>query len=208
MVSRPSQAITEFAITWRAHRAKSFPKRKAPRTPRVQTTMDKIVIDGGAPLNGEIQILGAKNAALIIQCATLLGDGPTTLHHLPQLTDVHTMNRLLQSLGCEVEGHRTLSIDPRGVSSGSLEAPYEHVKTMRASVTVMGPLLARYGRARISLPGGCAIGARAIDQNLKGLEGPGALKSRCRMVIVELTAKRLRVADFILTGRTAGEPRT
>lgn len=165
--------------------------------------MDKIVIDGGSPLNGEIQVLGAKNAALIIQCAALLGDGPTTLHHLPQLTDVLTMNRLMQSLGCKIQGKRSLSIDPRGVAAGTLEAPYEHVKTMRASVTVMGPLLARYGRARISLPGGCAIGARPIDQHLKGLEALGA-KVEMSHGYVELTAKRLKGADFIFDRTTVG----
>jgi UDP-N-acetylglucosamine 1-carboxyvinyltransferase len=165
--------------------------------------MDKIVIEGGNPLNGEIQILGAKNAALIIQCAALLTDTPTTLHHLPQLTDVKTMNRLLQSLGCKVEGERTLTVDPRGVSSGTLEAPYEHVKTVRASVTVMGPLLARYGRARISLPGGCAIGARPIDQHLKGLEALGA-EVEMSHGYVELRAKRLVGADFIFDRTTVG----
>ena len=165
--------------------------------------MDKIVIEGGNRLEGEIQILGAKNAALIIQCAALLADTPTTLHHLPQLTDVRTMNRLLQSLGCEVEGTRSLYVDPRGVASGTLEAPYEHVKTMRASVTVMGPLLARYGRARVSLPGGCAIGARPIDQHLKGLEALGA-KVEMTHGYVELTADRLVGADFIFDRTTVG----
>jgi UDP-N-acetylglucosamine 1-carboxyvinyltransferase len=165
--------------------------------------MDKIVIEGGSRLDGEIQILGAKNAALIIQCAALLGDTPTTLHHLPQLTDVRTMNRLLESLGCIVEGKRSLTVDPRQVASGTLEAPYEHVKTMRASVTVMGPLLARYGRARISLPGGCAIGARPIDQHLKGLEALGA-KVVMEHGYVELTANRLVGADFIFDRTTVG----
>ncbi len=136
--------------------------------------MDKIVIHGGPRLRGEIRVLGAKNAALPTQCAALLADGPTTLRHLPQLSDVRTMNRLLTGLGCEVAGERTLTIDPTGVGAGSLEAPYDLVKTMRASVTVMGPLLARYGRARVSLPGGCAIGARPIDQHLRGLEALGA----------------------------------
>ncbi|MCA9720139.1 MAG: UDP-N-acetylglucosamine 1-carboxyvinyltransferase [Myxococcales bacterium] len=136
--------------------------------------MDKIVIHGGTPLRGEIRVLGAKNAALPTQCAALIADSPTTLRHLPQLSDVQTMNRLLCGLGCEVTGERTLIIDPTGVAKGSLEASYELVKTMRASVTVMGPLLARYGRARVSLPGGCAIGARPIDQHLRGLEALGA----------------------------------
>ena len=104
--------------------------------------MDKIVIHGGQRLRGEIRILGAKNAALPIQCAALLSASPTTLRHMPRLSDVKTMNELLVGLGCVVEGDRTLVIDPTGVGSGPLEAPYELVKTMRASVTVMGPLLA------------------------------------------------------------------
>ena len=87
--------------------------------------MDKIVIDGGARLAGKIQVLGAKNAALPIQCAALLASGPTVLHHVPKLTDVRTMNRLLESLGCTTEGERSVTIDPTGVGKGTLEAPYE-----------------------------------------------------------------------------------
>lgn len=165
--------------------------------------MDKIVIHGGKPLHGEIRVNGAKNAALLIQCAALLGDTTTTLRHVPRLSDVRTMARLLRSLGCEVEGDRTLSIDPSGVASGSLEAPYDLVKTMRASVTVMGPLLARYGRARVSLPGGCAIGARPIDQHLKGLAALGA-DIDLRHGYVELTAKRLHGASVVFDTVTVG----
>jgi UDP-N-acetylglucosamine 1-carboxyvinyltransferase len=157
--------------------------------------MDKIVIRGGSPLRGEIRVLGAKNAALPTQCAALLADSTTTLRHLPQLSDVHTMNQLMRTLGCEVSGERTLTIDPRGVTKGSLEAPYDLVKTMRASVTVMGPLLARYGRARVSLPGGCAIGARPIDQHLRGLEALGA-EVELAHGYVELRAPRLIGARF------------
>jgi UDP-N-acetylglucosamine 1-carboxyvinyltransferase len=151
--------------------------------------MDKIVIHGGQRLSGEIRILGAKNAALPIQCAALLTDTPTTLRHVPRLSDVKTMGELLVGLGCVVEGDRTLVIDPAGVGAGPLEAPYELVKTMRASVTVMGPLLARYGRCRVSLPGGCAIGARPIDQHLRGLE---------------LKARRLKGAAFTFDVITVG----
>ncbi len=145
--------------------------------------MDRIEIIGtrpGAPgtgLRGRIAVGGAKNAALPIQCAALLGEGTTRLRHIPALTDVSTMNRLLRELGCEVTPNaatHTVEISPAGVVEGTLEAPYELVKTMRASVTVMGPLLGRFGRARVSLPGGCAIGARPIDQHLKGLEALGA----------------------------------
>ena len=167
--------------------------------------MDKIEIFGGQRLHGELRIHGAKNAALPIQCSALLADDPCTLHHVPKLTDVQTMAKLLESLGCTTQelGERSLTIDPRGVCEGTLEAPYELVKTMRASVTVMGPLLARYGRARISLPGGCAIGARPIDQHLKGLEALGA-EVELSHGYVELTAKKLRGADFCFDTITVG----
>ncbi|MEM7160635.1 MAG: UDP-N-acetylglucosamine 1-carboxyvinyltransferase [Myxococcota bacterium] len=165
--------------------------------------MDKIVIRGGNPLKGEIRVNGAKNAALLIQCAALLGDTKTTLRHVPALSDVRTMGRLLEHLGCQVGGDRTLSIDPKGVAAGSLEAPYELVKTMRASVTVMGPLLARYGRARVSLPGGCAIGARPIDQHLKGLAALGA-EIELAHGYVELRAKRLHGASVVFDTVTVG----
>ncbi|MCA9634681.1 MAG: UDP-N-acetylglucosamine 1-carboxyvinyltransferase, partial [Myxococcales bacterium] len=165
--------------------------------------MDKIIVEGGRRLRGTIEVNGAKNAALPIQCAALLTDTPTTLRHVPLLSDVRTMNKLLAGLGCEVSGERVLTIDPRGVASGTLEAPYELVKTMRASVTVMGPLLARYGRARISLPGGCAIGARPIDQHLRGLEALGA-EITLAHGYVELKAKRLRGATFVFDLVTVG----
>ena len=165
--------------------------------------MDKIVITGRNRLHGEVRIHGAKNAALLIQCAALLTDKPSAVRHLPRLSDIDTMSKLLRSLGCEVSGDRTLKIDPGGVADGPLEAPYEHVKTMRASVTVMGPLLARYGKARVSLPGGCAIGARPIDQHLKGLEALGA-KINLRHGYVDLKAKRLRGAAVMFDTVTVG----
>ncbi|MCY1010355.1 UDP-N-acetylglucosamine 1-carboxyvinyltransferase [Nannocystis pusilla] len=165
--------------------------------------MDKIVIHGGARLQGELQVLGAKNAALPLQCAALLGDGPTTFRHVPRLSDVQTMNQLLVGLGCAVEGDRTLMIDPTGVQDGPKEAPYELVKTMRASVTVMGPLLGRHGFARVSLPGGCAIGARPIDQHLRGFEALGA-KIRMSHGYVEVKAKRLKGARINFDMATVG----
>lgn len=165
--------------------------------------MDNIVVIGGSALSGTIEINGAKNAALPIQCAALLTDTPTTLRHVPQLSDVHTMSSLLRGLGCEVSGTRNLTIDPRGVAKGTLEAPYELVKTMRASVTVMGPLLARYGRARVSLPGGCAIGARPIDQHLRGFEALGA-EIKLEAGYVELRAPRLKGAKFAFDLITVG----
>lgn len=165
--------------------------------------MDSIVIQGGPRLRGEIQVHGAKNSALLLQCAALLADGTTILRHVPQLSDTKTMSRLLERLGCEVSGDRTLTIDPTGVAQGSLEAPYDLVKTMRASVTVMGPLLGRYGQARVSLPGGCAIGARPIDQHLKGLEALGA-EITLAHGYVDLKARRLRGASFVFDKVTVG----
>lgn len=176
--------------------------------------MDKLEIIGKPPgmpgtgLVGTLPIRGAKNAALPIQCAALLASGLTRLRHVPKLTDVSTMNRLLREVGCAVEviadsDGRTVEIDPRGVAQGSLEAPYEMVKTMRASVTVMGPLLARYGRARVSLPGGCAIGARPIDQHLKGLQALGA-KVTLEHGYVDLEAKRLTGGRFLFDKVTVG----
>ncbi len=165
--------------------------------------MDKIVIHGGQRLKGEVTIHGAKNAALLIQCAALLTDRKCAIRHLPRLSDIATMSELLGHLGCEVTGDRTLKIDPAGVGEGPREAPYEMVKTMRASVTVMGPLLARHGFCRVSLPGGCAIGARPIDQHLKGLEALGA-KIAIKHGYVELKAKRLRGANFVFDTVTVG----
>jgi UDP-N-acetylglucosamine 1-carboxyvinyltransferase len=165
--------------------------------------MDKIVIVGGERLKGRVRIHGAKNAALLIQCAALLTESASTLRHVPKLSDIATMSTLLRHLGCAIEGDRTLEIDPAGVGKGPLEAPYELVKTMRASVTVMGPLLARYGRCRVSLPGGCAIGARPIDQHLKGLEAIGA-KITLRHGYVELKSKRLSGGSFVFDTVTVG----
>ena len=167
--------------------------------------MDKIVIHGGNRLVGDLRVLGAKNAALPLQCAALLADGTTTYRHVPRLSDVQTMNQLLAELGCAVEGDRTLTIDTTGVAAGPKEAPYELVKTMRASVTVMGPLLGRHGFARVSLPGGCAIGARPIDQHLRGFEALGA-KITMAHGYVELKAKRLKGGrvnfDLVTVGGT------
>jgi UDP-N-acetylglucosamine 1-carboxyvinyltransferase len=165
--------------------------------------MDKIVIEGGRRLQGTIRINGAKNAALLVQCSALLTDRKTTLRHVPKLSDVRTMVQLLEGLGCKVEGDRTMTIDPAGVAKGPLEAPYEMVKTMRASVTVMGPLLARYGRCRVSLPGGCAIGARPIDQHLKGLAALGA-DIQLEHGYVDLSAKRLHGAALVFDKVTVG----
>ncbi|HEY5928172.1 MAG TPA: UDP-N-acetylglucosamine 1-carboxyvinyltransferase [Kofleriaceae bacterium] len=161
--------------------------------------MDKIVVEGGARLAGKIPISGAKNAALPLLAAALLPSGPSTWKNVPQLADVHTMAKLLRMLGWTVDaGPHSLHIaPPTGKKKPKLEAPYELVKTMRASVLVLGPLVARYGRGRVSLPGGCAIGARPIDQHLKGLEAMGA-KVTLEHGYVDVECKRLRGATIVL----------
>jgi len=136
--------------------------------------MDKIIIQGGVPLTGTIEASGAKNAALPLLAASILVDGPVAYHRIPHLRDISTMMTLLAWQGADVEydDRHCLHVDTRPASKS--EAPYELVKTMRASSLVLGPLLARFGRARVSLPGGCAIGARPIDMHLKGLSAMGA----------------------------------
>jgi UDP-N-acetylglucosamine 1-carboxyvinyltransferase len=158
--------------------------------------MDKIVIRGGERLSGEVQVSGAKNAALPLLASGLLPTGPSTFQNVPLLNDVSTMGKLLRRLGCEVDGQRTVTVAPPDQSRVSCEAPYELVKTMRASVLVLGPLLARYGRARVSLPGGCAIGARPIDVHLKGLEAMGA-QITLEHGYVDARAERLRGANIV-----------
>ena len=161
--------------------------------------MDKIVVEGGNRLVGSIPISGAKNAALPILAAALLPSGPSTFKNVPQLADVKTMAKLLRMLGWTVDGDKTTYTiaPPTGKKKPKLEAPYDLVKTMRASVLVLGPLVARYGRARVSLPGGCAIGARPIDQHLKGLQALGA-KVTLDHGYVEVEAKRLKGATILL----------
>ena len=149
--------------------------------------MAKIIINGGEALNGEVQISGAKNAVLPILCATILADEPVTLSNVPHLHDVTTTISLLGALGAKitVDDHQTLHIDPRSVNQ--TVAPYELVKTMRASILVLGPLLAKFGHAEVSLPGGCAIGSRPVDLHIRGMQALGAevtvengfVKARC-----------------------------
>jgi UDP-N-acetylglucosamine 1-carboxyvinyltransferase len=136
--------------------------------------MHKIVVEGGAPLAGEVRISGAKNAVLPILCAGLLADEPLHVSNVPRLHDVKTTLRLLAELGAGiyVDDNFDITIDPRSVNSHV--APYDLVKTMRASVLVLGPLLAKHGAAEVSLPGGCAIGSRPIDQHIKGMQALGA----------------------------------
>ena len=135
--------------------------------------MDKFIINGGASLRGDVEISGAKNAVLPIMAAVLLADGKSTLYNVPDLRDTRTMIRLLNMVGAETDfSENSLTIDASTVDT--LEAPYDLVKTMRASFYVMGPLLARFGEARVSLPGGCAWGPRPVDYHLKGFEKLGA----------------------------------
>jgi UDP-N-acetylglucosamine 1-carboxyvinyltransferase len=138
--------------------------------------MDKLLIRGGRRLNGEVPIAGAKNAALPELCAALLTAEPVTLTRLPQLQDVATTLKLLRRMGADAErsAERPDEVTVRAGASIVPEAPYELVKTMRASILVLGPLLARFGRATVSLPGGCAIGSRPVDQHIKGLQAMGA----------------------------------
>ena len=166
--------------------------------------MDKLLIEGGHPLSGELRMSGAKNSALPILAATLLADEPVVIANVPHLHDVTTMIELLGSLGVEVMIDEKLNVE---VSSGMLNnfrAPYELVKTMRASFTVLGPLLARHGRAEVSLPGGCAIGARPVDQHLKGLAAMGAdIRVEDGYVIAHVDG-RLRGTHILMDITTVG----
>jgi UDP-N-acetylglucosamine 1-carboxyvinyltransferase len=156
--------------------------------------MDKIIVEGGYPLTGEVKISGAKNAALPILISALLTDGTCTLTNVPDLMDIKSTSLLLSHLGATVETRE----DMIRINAGNLaqfEAPYDLVRKMRASVLVLGPLVARLGKARVSLPGGCAIGARPINLHLKGLAALGA-SIELRHGYVEASAGRLKGADI------------
>jgi UDP-N-acetylglucosamine 1-carboxyvinyltransferase len=159
--------------------------------------MASIRITGGNPLHGEVWISGAKNAVLPILVASLLGDEPSTVSNVPHLRDVTTTMELLGRMGAElaVDERMHIEIDPRGMRD--YEAPYELVKTMRASILVLGPLVARYGRAVVSLPGGCAIGSRPVDLHLHGLRQLGA-DVEVRNGNIVATAGRLRGGRVVL----------
>ncbi|MBI4686141.1 MAG: UDP-N-acetylglucosamine 1-carboxyvinyltransferase [Nitrospirae bacterium] len=152
--------------------------------------MDKLIIKGGSPLKGEIEISGAKNAALPVIAASLLTSGECIINRVPDLRDIKTMGRLLKNMGAEFHYESNKAI-VRTDRIKNLEAPYDLVKEMRASVLVLGPMVARFGRARVSLPGGCAIGARPINLHLMGLEKMGA-KIELEAGYVIATAKRLK----------------
>lgn len=155
--------------------------------------MDKIIINGGNPLHGNVQISGAKNAALPILTSALLTAGTNTFHNIPDLVDIKTIKKLLTSMGARIEGGETVKISIDKIINHT--ASYDLVKTMRASVLVLGPLVARTGVARVSLPGGCAIGARPVNLHLKALEDMGAHVALNRGYI-EARAKKLKGAEI------------
>jgi len=157
--------------------------------------MDKLRITGGMRLKGEIEVSGAKNAALPILCAGLLTADTLALSNVPDLNDIATTLRLLRRLGVKAERDAQGGVQITADQVDNLEAPYELVKTMRASILVLGPLLARFGQARVSLPGGCAIGQRPVDQHIKGLAALGA-DIRIEHGFVVAQAKRLRGATI------------
>ncbi|MGD8588292.1 MAG: UDP-N-acetylglucosamine 1-carboxyvinyltransferase, partial [Chromatiales bacterium] len=136
--------------------------------------MDKLLIRGGNPLHGEVRIAGAKNAALPILAATLLADGPMTVSNVPHLNDITTTMGLLGGMGVTLVVDERMNIESDTDSIANFHAPYELVKTMRASILVLGPLLTRFGRADVSLPGGCAIGSRPVNLHIEGLRAMGA----------------------------------
>jgi UDP-N-acetylglucosamine 1-carboxyvinyltransferase len=163
--------------------------------------MDRFQILGGSPLQGEVSVSGAKNAALPILCASLLTAEPLVLSNVPRLRDVSTMKKLLAQMGTRIEtvaqqsdGQEQLSLHSDAMTH--LQAPYELVKTMRASVLVLGPMLARFGEALVSLPGGCAIGQRPVDQHIKGLTAMGA-EIRIEHGYIKAQARRLRGARIV-----------
>ena len=174
--------------------------------------MDRLVIQGGVPLKGRVAISGAKNAALPCIAAALLSPEPVTLRHLPAVSDIRTMIRVLEALGCTAQTDKdpagyelTATLCGLGVEGGPLKAPYELVKTMRASILVLGPLLARFGRATVSLPGGCAIGARPVNLHLEALERMGAVIEIDKgYVEATVPAGRLRAIDHTFAKVSVG----
>lgn len=166
--------------------------------------MDKLSIRGGRPLVGEVRISGAKNSALPILAATLLSDERVRVHHLPHLHDITTMIALLGRLGIHVQVDRDLGVEVDPTTIADFTAPYELVKTMRASILVLGPMLAHFGRARVSFPGGCAIGTRPVDLHLQGLEAMGARIQIDEGYIDARVDGRLRGTHFVFDKVTVG----
>jgi UDP-N-acetylglucosamine 1-carboxyvinyltransferase len=159
--------------------------------------MDKLIINGSIPLEGEIWVSGAKNATLPILAATLLADSPMTVGNVPHLHDVTTTMELLGRMGVELTVDERLNIEADPSNIKELYAPYDLVKTMRASILVLGPLLARYGRAEVSLPGGCAIGSRPVNLHIEGLGKLGAEIS-VENGYIKAKAKRLQGANLVM----------
>jgi UDP-N-acetylglucosamine 1-carboxyvinyltransferase len=159
--------------------------------------MDRLQIQGGAPLEGDIKISGAKNAALPILAATLLAEGPVRVGNVPHLQDVTTTNELLGRMGVTVTIDERMRVEVDASTISEFVAPYELVKTMRASILVLGPMLARFGRADVSLPGGCAIGARPVNIHVSGLQQMGA-DIRIENGYIKARAKRLQGARLVL----------
>src|SRR5690606_568494 len=157
--------------------------------------MDKLRITGGTPLRGEVTVSGAKNAALPILCAGLLTAGAGPLANVPALDDTSPMLRLLARMGVKAERGADGIVTLQADQVDNLEAPYDLVKTMRASILVLGPLLARFGQARVSLPGGCSIGQRPVDQHIRGMAALGAEISIEHGFVVA-RAKRLKGASI------------
>lgn len=158
--------------------------------------MDKIIIQGGASLKGSVKTSGSKNAALPLLCASILTNETFTLKNVPDLADIRTMVKLLSHLGIKASSPEKGTWALSGKKLNRFDAPYDLVRTMRASVLVLGPLVARLGKARVSLPGGCAIGARPIDRHLKALEAMGA-KIKLEKGYVEATCKKLKGAHIV-----------
>lgn len=159
--------------------------------------MDKLIIEGGTPLHGEIRISGAKNAALPILASTLLADGPVTVGNVPHLHDITTTMELLGRMGTTLTVDERMGVEVDASTIQNFYAPYELVRTMRASILVLGPLLARFGKADVSLPGGCAIGARPVDLHLRGLTAMGA-DLRVENGYIRAKAKRLKGVPLIM----------
>lgn len=159
--------------------------------------MDKLSIEGGSPLIGEVRVSGAKNAALPILCASILTAEPLRLANVPHLRDVTTMLSLLGQMGVEISLHEKLEVELCAARLTHCVAPYDLVKTMRASILALGPLVARFGEARVSLPGGCAIGMRPVDQHIKGLEALGA-EITIEHGYIHAKASRLRGARIVM----------
>jgi UDP-N-acetylglucosamine 1-carboxyvinyltransferase len=155
--------------------------------------VDKFIIAGGKPLQGDVHISGAKNAALPVLASALLAPGTSTFHNIPDLVDIKTIKKLLKNLGVEIEGAETVRINAAKITNS--EAPYDLVRTMRASVLVLGPLVARLGVARVSLPGGCAIGARPVNLHIKALQELGA-QVALNNGYIEARAKKLKGAHI------------